>query len=390
MTGSNSSRGAVSLRVAIVAGETSGDYLGAEVMAAIRARWPHVTFEGIAGPRMQAAGAVSLHPMEALSVRGYVEVLRHLPRLLRIRRALVQRLRDHPPALFIGIDAPDFNLGLARRLKTAGIPAVQCVAPTVWAWRAGRLPGIRAAVDAVLAVFPFEPSLFRKAGISTTYIGHPLAAELPDPPNRGDMRDLLRLPREALVIALLPGSRVSELQFHARLFVDTARALLQRHPEARFLVPLATRQTHAMFNTALWQAGAADLPFTLMHGHATQALTAADLALVASGTATLEAALCGCPMVVTYRLSALTAWLVRRRQKLAYLSLPNILAGTWLVPELLQEQATVTNLVRAMSNLINDRALRKDLEQRFRDLHAVLKTDSGTAIQQAVAPWLDR
>jgi len=320
------------VRIGIVAGEASGDYLGARLVAALRKRWPQIEFEGIAGPRMQAEGVHSLYPMEALSVRGYVEVLRHLPRLLGIRRDLARHFIAHPPTLFIGVDAPDFNLGLELRLKRANIAAVHCVAPTVWAWRKGRLPGIRRAVTALLAIFPFEPPLFKAAGIPTSYIGHPIAAELPDPPSRAAARELLRLPAQAPVIALLPGSRQSELHYHAALFIETARLLHQRMPELRFLVPLATRETHEMFQTAIWKAAAGELPITVMHGHATQALTAADLALVASGTATLEAALCGCPMVVTYRLSALTARLVRARKHLPFVSLPNILAGDWMVP----------------------------------------------------------
>ncbi len=377
------------MRIGIVAGEASGDYLGAEVIQAIRARWPNAEFEGIAGPRMQAAGARTLYPMSALSVRGYVEVLRHLPKLLRIRAALAAHFIARPPTLFIGVDAPDFNLGLESRLKKAGVPAVQCVAPTVWAWRAGRLPRIRAAVNAVLAIFPFEPVLFGRAGIPTTYIGHPMANELPDPPLRLQAREGLRLPADSLVVALLPGSRISELNYHADLFVETARRLHLRFPRIRFLVPLPTRETYQRFDAAIWKANASDLPITLMHGHASDALTAADATLVASGTATLEAALCGCPMVVTYRLSALTARMVRRRKQLPYVSLPNILAGHWLVPELLQEEATIANLERAMGNLLGNAALREDLEQRFRELHQALRTDTAAAIQKALAPWLE-
>ena len=389
------------MRIGIVAGEASGDYLGAQLIEAVRARWPHVRFEGIAGPRMQAAGARTLFPMDALSVRGYVEVLRHLPRLLRMRAALARHFLQSPPALFIGVDAPDFNLGLAGRLKRAGIPAVQCVAPTVWAWRAGRLPGIRAAVSAVLAIFPFEPALFRRAGIACSTGSKQLEEGLEGvawkkgtestrgaAPSRPSAHPRPRLPADALVVALLPGSRNSELHYHADLFVETARRLTQRFPRIRFLVPLPTRTTYQRFDAAIWKANASDLPITLMHGHATEALTAADATLVASGTATLEAALCGCPMVVTYRLSALTARMVRRRKQLAYVSLPNILAGHWLVPELLQEEATADNLVRAMANLLTNASLREDLELRFRELHQALRTDTLRAIQQALAPWL--
>lgn len=378
------------MRVGIVAGESSGDYLGAQIIRALKGRWPHLQFEGIAGPKMQAEGARSLFPMEALSVRGYLEVLRHLPRLLRIRKQLAHHFIKDPPALFIGVDAPDFNLGLSRRLKQKGIPTVQCVAPTVWAWRKGRLPGIKAAVHAVLAIFPFEPDLFNRAGIPTRWMGHPLANELPNPPDRLMAREVLRIEGNGPVVALLPGSRVSELKFHARLFVETAWRLHRQFPAMRFLVPLATRQTYDIFNDAVWRYGPEQaLPITLLHGHATQALTAADLALVASGTATLEAALCGCPMVVTYRLSAFTARMVRARQHLPYVSLPNILSNTWLVPELLQEEATPDNLARALKTLWSDAHARSAIKQRFRELHNSLCTDTPTAICETLAPWLD-
>lgn len=379
------------MRIGIVAGEASGDYLGAELIRALKARWPQLLFEGIAGPKMQAVGALSLFPMEALSVRGYVEVIQHLPRLLRIRRELAQHFEQNPPALFIGVDAPDFNLGLSRRLKRKSIPTVQCVAPTVWAWRKGRLPSIKSAVNAVLAIFPFEPAIFERSGIATRWIGHPLANELPHPPHRSSAREALKITGNDPVMALLPGSRVSELKFHAHLFVETAKLLSQKFPKLRFLVPLATRQTYDLFNEAMWRVDPeGTLPITLMHGHATQALTAADLSLVASGTATLEAALCGSPMVVTYRLSSITARMVRSRQHLPFVSLPNILVNDWLVPEILQEEATPENLARALTNLLSDGKARQAIEQRFLELHATLVTDTPKAVCEALAPWIDQ
>lgn len=378
------------MRIGIVAGEASGDYLGAELIRALKLRWPHLEFEGIAGPKMQAEGARSLYPMEALSVRGYLEVIRHLPRLLRIRKELAAHFELNPPALFIGVDAPDFNLGLSRRLKKTGITTVQCVAPTVWAWRKERLPSIKKAVNAVLAIFPFEPALFERAGIPTRWIGHPIASELPHPPNRTAAREALKISGTDPVIALLPGSRISELKFHAELFVKTAKRLHQKFPKIRFLVPLATRQTYDLFNEAMWRTESEGaVPITLMHGHATQAMTASDLALVASGTATLEAALCGCPMVVTYRLSSITARMVRARKHLPFVSLPNILVNDWLVPEILQEDATPENLARALANLLADGKARHTLEERFLELHGSLITDTPKAICDALAPWLN-
>ncbi len=378
------------MRIGIVAGEASGDYLGAEVIRALKLRWPHLEFEGIAGPKMQAEGARSLYPMEVLSVRGYLEVIRHLPRLLRIRRELATHFELKPPELFIGVDAPDFNLGLSRRLKKSGITTVQCVAPTVWAWRKGRLPGIKTAVNAVLAIFPFEPAIFERAGIPTRWIGHPIASELPRPPHRAAAREALKISGTDPVVALLPGSRISELKFHAELFVQTAKRLHLKFPKIRFLVPLATRQTYDLFNEAMWRTEPeGTLPITLMHGHAIQALTASDVGLVASGTATLEAALCGCPMVVTYRLSSITARMVRARKHLPFVSLPNILAQDWLVPEILQEDATPENLARALANLVSDGKTRQALEARFLELHGSLITDSPKAICDALAPWLN-
>lgn len=379
------------MRIGIVAGEASGDYLGAELIRALKTRWPTLEFEGIAGPKMQAEGARSLYPMDALSVRGYLEVVRHLPRLLRIRRELCSYFETNPPALFIGVDAPDFNLGLSRRLKRKGIVTIQCVAPTVWAWRKGRLPAIKSAVNAVLAIFPFERAIFERAGIATRWIGHPLANELPHPPNRAAAREALKIPGNDPVMALLPGSRVSELKFHAQLFVETAQHLNLRFPKLRFLVPLATRQTYDLFNEAMWRCDPEGmLPITLMHGHATQALTAADLGLLASGTATLEAALCGCPMVVTYRLSSLTARMVRARKHLPFVSLPNILANDWLVPEILQEDATPENLARALGNLLSDGKARQSIESGLLNLHHMLVTNTPQAICEGLAPWLER
>ncbi|HXN14953.1 MAG TPA: lipid-A-disaccharide synthase, partial [Usitatibacter sp.] len=309
------------MRVAIVAGEASGDLLGAALIRALKARWPQLEFYGIAGPRMLAEGARTLFPMEKLAVRGYVEVLAHLREIWAIRRRLGRSLRADPPDLFIGVDAPDFNLALEARLKAAGIPTVHYVSPSIWWWRPRRIHAIRRAVDRMLVMLPFEEAIYRSAGVAVNFVGHPLADAMPSNPDRAAARSQLRLPSAAVPVALLPGSRVSELDLHADLFIDTARELWQRRPELRFFVPLATRETRERFEARLYAREAHELPITVLFGHAHLALHAAEAALVASGTAALEAALARCPMVITYRLAPLSYWLIRRTALLPYAGL---------------------------------------------------------------------
>jgi len=378
----------VTRRVAIVAGEASGDLLGAALVRAVRERFPGTEFYGIAGPKMLAAGATTLVPMEKLAVRGYVEALRSLPELLRIRADLAARLAADRPDLFIGVDAPDFNLGLEARLKRAGIPTVHYVSPSIWAWRAGRLPAIGRAADRVLALFPFEPPIYEKAGIAATYVGHPLADEMPLAPDRAEARAQLRLPDSATAVALLPGSRRGELEAHADLFIDTARRLAQRRPGTRFFVPLATRQTRDYFESRLYAREAQGLDLTILFGHARLAFQAADAALVASGTATLEGALARCPMVITYRVPALTYRLMMRKALLPYVGLPNILAGEFIVPELLQEHATPGNLEQAIGNWLDHKAARERLQARYATIHQQLRCGNDERVAQALAPWL--
>lgn len=375
-------------RVAIVAGETSGDMLGAALVSAVRKRFPDTQFYGIAGPRMIAAGARTLVPMEKLSVRGYVEALRSLPELLRIRSSLAAQFLEDRPDLFIGVDAPDFNLGLETRLKRAGIPTVQYVSPSIWAWRPGRLKAIGRAVDRVLAVFPFEAPIYEKAGIAVTYVGHPLADQIPLVPDREEARSQLRLGHAATAVALLPGSRRGELEAHADLFIDTARRLADRRPGTRFFVPLATRETRDYFESRLYARDARELDLTILFGHARLALQAADCALVASGTATLEGALARCPMVIAYKVPSLTYRLMMRKALLPWVGLPNILAGEFIVPELLQENATPENLEQAVANWLDHRVARKRLLQRYEAIHAQLRCGNDERVAQALAPWL--
>jgi lipid-A-disaccharide synthase len=374
--------------VAIVAGEASGDLLGAALIRALKARWPALEFEGIAGPKMEAEGAVSLYPMEKLAVRGYVEVLRSLKDILAIRRGLARRLLARKPGLFIGVDAPDFNLGLEARLKAAGVPTVHYVSPSIWAWRPERIRTIGRSVDRMLVMFPFEEAIYREAGIAVDYVGHPLADAMPLVPDRAEARAQLRLPASAVPVALLPGSRVSELELHADLVIETARRLAAARPELRFFVPLATRETRELFERRLYEREARELPITVLFGHARLALQAAEVALVASGTATLEAALARCPMVVTYRVKPLTHWLVKREAILPYFSLPNVLSGEFIVPELLQDDATPENLAQAMANWLDNRIAREGLRRRFDEIHRRLAAGHDERVVRALMPYL--
>jgi lipid-A-disaccharide synthase len=384
------------MRIAIVAGEASGDMLGAALIRAVKARWPEAEFYGIAGPKMVAEGARTLYPMEKLAVRGYVEVLKHLREIFAIRRGLKKKILADRPDLFIGIDAPDFNLGgrwlkgLAPRLKAAGIPTVHYVSPSIWAWRAERIHSIARAVDRMLVLFPFEEPIYRKAGIPVSFVGHPLADAMPLEPDRREARAQLRLGSSAVPVALLPGSRVSELELHADLVIETARELAAKRPELRFFVPLATRETRDYFEERLYRLEARELPITILFGHARLALHAADVALVASGTATLEAALARCPMVITYRLHRLTYWYVKHKAVLPYAGLPNILAGEFIVPELLQDDATPGNLAQALGNWLDNKAARERLRERFASLHESLAKGHDERLVQALEPYLTK
>jgi lipid-A-disaccharide synthase len=339
---------------------------------------------------MMAEGASSLYPMDKLAVRGYVEVLKSLREIIAIRRGIARAVLEAKPDLFIGIDAPDFNLGLEARLKAAGIPTVHYVSPSIWAWRAERLPAIGRAVDRMLVMFPFEEKIYADAGIPVSYVGHPLADAMPLAPDRDDARAQLRLAPASVAVALLPGSRVSELELHADLMIDTARLLAERRPELRFFVPLATRETRELFEQRLYAKQARELPLQILFGHAALALHAADAALVASGTATLEAALARCPMVITYRLNPLTYRMVMRKALLPYFGLPNVLAGEFIVPELLQDDATPANLAQALGNLLDSGEARARMSERFGQLHASLACGHDDRVADALAPYLSK
>ena len=377
-------------RVAVVAGEASGDLLGAALIRAVRQRWPDTEFYGIAGPRMIAEGAKSLYPMETLAVRGYVEVLKSLRAILAIRRGLARELLDDPPDVFIGIDAPDFNLGLETRLKAAGVRTVHYVSPSLWAWRPQRIHGIARSVDHMLVMFPFEEEIYTRAGIPVSYVGHPLADAMPLAPDRAEARAQLRLGSSKVPVALLPGSRVSELELHADLFIDTAAELHRQRPNLRFFVPLATRETRELFEARIYAREARELPIEMLFGHAQLALHAAEAAIVASGTATLEAALARCPMVITYKLSPLSYRMFMRRRILPYVGLPNVLAGEFIVPELLQADATPVNLAQALGNWLDNKAARERLEETFAQMHLKLACGHEQRVAEALEPYLSR
>jgi lipid-A-disaccharide synthase len=377
-------------RIAIVAGEASGDLLGAALIRAIKARWPQAEFYGICGPKMVAEGARAIYPTEKLSVRGYIEVLRHLREIAGIRSSIYREIVRDRPDVFIGIDAPDFNLALEAKLKNVGVRTVHYVSPSLWAWRPERINHIGKSVDRMLVLLPFEEPIYQKANIPVTYVGHPLADAMPLEPDRREARAQLRLAASHVGIALLPGSRLSELEFHADLMIQTARVLLEKRPELRFFVPLATRETRDYFENRLYALEARELPITILFGHAPLALHACDAALVKSGTAALEAALARCPMVVTYKLNPLTYRLVVRKSLLPYYSLPNILAGEFIVPELLQEQATPGNLAQALGNWLDNKVARERLRARFASLHESLAKGHDERVAEALAPYLNR
>jgi lipid-A-disaccharide synthase len=369
-------------RIALVAGEASGDLLAAHLIEALKQKYPQASFFGIGGPKMEAAGFEAWWPAEKLAVRGYAEVLRHYREISGIRRKLLKRLLAEQPDILIGVDAPDFNLWLERRVKAAGIPAVHFVGPSVWAWRRGRLKKIRRSVSRILALFPFEPALYEQHGIPVSYVGHPLADTIPQQVSRQETHERLGL-ESTPVFALLPGSRQSELACMAETFIDTAKLLQQRFPGAIFLVPLVSRETRNQFEEAMWRRGAQNMPFKLLFGHAQDALAACDVALVASGTATLEAALMKRPMVIAYRMSRWSWPLMKRMGYQPWIGLPNILAGRFVVPEFLQDEANPENLAQAMGNMMGEKNLLMEIERVFGDIHRQLR--QGTAEKAALA-----
>lgn len=369
----------------VVAGEASGDLLGAHFIAALKQNHPHLRTAGIAGPRMVEARVEAIYPSDKLAVNGYVEVLRHLPELLWIRSRVTRYFLRERPRVFVGIDAPDFNFTLEAKLKQAGIPTVHFVSPSIWAWRPERIHRIRQVVSHMLVVFPFEEKIYQDAGIPVTYVGHPLADVIPLEPETDVARTALALV-SGPVVALLPGSRLSEVARHARLMLEAAVRIRQHHPDAQFVLPAASEAAAQLVRQA--QQGL-DLPLRILAGQSHAALAACDVALVASGTATLEAALFKKPMVITYRVPALTAYLMRKKALLPWIGLPNILARDFVVPERVQEAATAENLANDALAWLDDAARRATAAASFRTLHLNLRQNASTRIAEALEPYLE-
>jgi len=376
------------LHLALVAGEASGDLLASLMLRGLKARWPNLVSHGIGGPRMAEQGFEAWWPHHKLAVRGYAEVLRHYREIVGIRRQLRERLLNHPPSMFIGVDAPDFNLELAADLKAVGIPSVQFVCPSIWAWRPERVVKIARSVDHVLCLFPFEPDLLRRHGIAATFVGHPLASVIPMRPDRAAARRLLGLDEGAPVLAVLPGSRASEIQYLAEPFLAAARLLAHRHPGLQVALPVAGG-LRPLVEAALTRSGAVP-GLRLIDGQSHAVLAACDLALVASGTATLEAALYKRPMVIAYRMHPISWWLMRQKKLQPWVGLPNILAGEFLVPELLQEQATPQALADALHGWLAHPEKTAQLQRRFEALHESLMRDTATHCADAIENILAR
>ncbi|RZL35481.1 MAG: lipid-A-disaccharide synthase [Rubrivivax sp.] len=368
-------------RLGMVAGEASGDLLAGLLLQGLRARWPGLSSEGIGGPKMIAEGFQTWWPHSKLSIFGYVDALLNLRELLAIRKQLGTRLISNRPDVFIGVDAPDFNFGLETRLREAGIKTVHFVCPSIWAWRPERVGKIKAAADHVLCLFPFEPEILHKAGIGATYVGHPLADAIPMEPPRVASREALKLPEADTVIALLPGSRKSEINYIAPALIGAARLLAK--PGRRFVMPVVP----GLRSLVEPMLGGVDIQ--LLDGQSHAALAACDLTLVASGTATLEAALFKRPMVIAYRMNALNWWRMKGRGLLPWVGLPNILAREFLVPELIQDACTPENLARKAEALLADAPRRAALDERFVQLHDLLRQDTATQASHAIATLLE-
>jgi lipid-A-disaccharide synthase len=379
------------LRVGIVANEASGDILGAALVSALHALVPGARFVGVAGPRMIEAGCETLLPMERLSVMGITEVLGHLPGLLRARRQIVNHFKADPPDVFIGVDAPDFNLGAERRLRESGITTVHLVSPTVWAWRPGRVKGIRRSVDLMLCVFPFEESFLRQHGVPARFVGHPLADQIPLEVDREAARAELGLPAEGPVVAILPGSRAGEMERLAVPFVESALRCLEAKPGLQFAVPLVNPGLRAQFEAVLQRLAPA-LPVTLVDGRSRSVIAASDCVLTASGTATLETLLLKRPMVVGYRVHPLTYHLVKGLGlvKVPYVAMANLLAGRELAPEFLQDRCRPELLAPALLGLLDDPHRCSAIAAEYARIHAGMRHDAAREAALAVLGLIGR
>jgi len=376
----------VTTRIAVCAGETSGDQLGAGLITALRKRFPDAEFAGIGGDGMRAAGLDAWFDASELAVMGLAEVLAHLPRLLRLRKAFRQRVLDWKPDVFIGIDAPDFNLGVERWLKQRGVRTVHDVSPSIWAWRESRAAKIGASADRVLCLFPMEPPIYARHGVDASFIGHPMADEIALQPDRNAARAALGEPDEAPILALLPGSRLSEIERMLPVFAEAATRLAKDIPDLRVLVPAANAQCRA----AIERFVSGNPALRILDGDAQRAMLASDVVLLASGTAALEAMLCKRPMVVGHRISPLTYRIVKLfgLLKSNFVSLPNVLAGEALIPELLQDDCTADNLHTALLHWFRDDEAVAALQPRFLAIHETLRRDASARAADAIAALL--
>ena len=375
------------LRVAMVAGEASGDLLGALLLDGIQQHWPQVQAYGIGGAQLQRRGFQALWPSDKLAVRGYVEVLRHYREIAGIRKQLLMRLLADPPDVFIGIDAPDFNLGLETQLKARGVKTVHFVSPSIWAWRPERIEKIRNAVDHVLCIFPFEKPLYDQAGIGATYVGHPLASVIPLQPDRAAARQTLGLQDDDCVVAVLPGSRQSEVQYLAEVFFKAVALINTAQAAIKFIVPCVPNLKSAIAAHAQ-RAGVVGL-VQLLDGQSHTALAACDVTLIASGTATLEAALFKRPMVIAYNMHWLSWQMMKRKKLQAWVGLPNILCDEFVVPEFLQYAATPQALSKAVLDWLAQPEKIHALERRFAALHTELQRDTTQLASHAIAQVID-
>jgi lipid-A-disaccharide synthase len=372
---------------AIVAGEASGDTLGADLIRALKRLFPSASFEGIGGPKMIAEGFVSHHQMDRLSVMGFVEPFKRLPELLSIRRDIIRRYKQTRPAAFIGIDSPDFNLGIEKALHQDGVKTVHYVSPSVWAWRQGRIKGIKRSVDLMLTLLPFEESFYQQHAVPVSFVGHPLAGQISRTPDSAAARQQLGLDTDSPLLTIMPGSRGGEVALMGELFLMVAERLLESNPQLQFLIPAANGDRHKQLTEILEEYP--QLPVTLVERQSLLAMEAADAVLLASGTTALEAMLLQKPMVVSYKLGNLTYKLVRPFIKTPFASIPNLLAGEMLVPELIQDEATVESLSAAVTNALDENA-RELVKQRFNQLYEQINLPSGDTAAAAISKLISQ
>ncbi|HCU05347.1 MAG TPA: lipid-A-disaccharide synthase [Coxiellaceae bacterium] len=375
------------LKIGIVAGEDSGDILGASFIQSLRKQYPDAQIEGIAGPRMVAAGCLALYPTERLSVMGLIEPIKRLPEILSIRKNIYQHFIQNPPDVFIGIDAPDFNLTLEKKLKQHGIKTVHYVSPSVWAWRRGRIRTIKKAVDLMLVLFPFEKAFYQRYDLPVKFVGHPLADEIPLEVDRVAIRKKLGLDSQAKVLAILPGSREMELERLVPPFLQTAQACLQQVPALQIVTVMANEQREKQFRILLNRV-APRLSIRIYSGNSREIMAAADAVLLASGTASLEAMLCQCPMVVAYRIAPLSYFLARLLVHIKYFSLPNLIAGEKLVPEFLQKEVTAEHMAPILLDYLQNVEKTEALKQKFLALHQSLRCNASEQAVQVVLALL--